>query len=249
MHVKYIIYILILLNSNFLFGQVITNFSEKIYISKDGSADVIWNFEFFNDSSENYLVLPWNFKAETLDMGKTKFTSMNGSANEISARLTNIHSNYFLRLSVDTLIKKHKYIVKFFIPAYYDFGKEEMGDYGNYSLKFTFANSSIPLIKDFTSSVILPEGYIIGSVVESIPKQKSEESIPPFKLFREKERNGISLSAEKLRIGENAFLNFKFKSGEKPYYFLFALIAIVVLYLVFFRDVLKNGNNGKSKEK
>lgn len=249
MYMKYFLYILILLNSNFLFGQVVNNFSEKIYIAKDGSAEVIWNFEFINDSSENYLVLPWNFKAETLDMGKTKFTSMNGSTKEITGELTNIHSNYFLRLSVDTLIKKHNYIVKFFIPAYYDFEKEEIGDYGNYSLKFTFANSSVPLIKDFTSSVILPEGYIIGSVVESIPKQKSEESIPPFKLFREKERNGISLSAEKLKLGENAFLNFKFKSEGKPYFFLFALIAAALLYLIFFRDVLKNGNNVKGMEK
>jgi len=249
MRMKYFLYILILLNSSLLFGQVITNFSEKIYIQESGSAIVALSFEFQNDSSESYLLLPWNFKAESIDMNYAKFTSLNGSTKAITGELVNIHSNYFLRLSIDTLYKKHKYNVSFLISGYYDFAKEEIGDYGNYSLKFTYANSSIPVIKDFTSSVILPEGYIVGSVVESIPKQKSEESIPPYKLFRERGLNGITLSTEKLIIGENVYLNFKFKSAEKPYYFLIVLIAIAVLYLIFFRDVLKNGNNGNDKEK
>jgi len=235
-----LIYILVMVFFASASGQVINHFKEKIYLSENGKTEVNWEIEYINESHAERLLLPWNFNDAKLS-DEIEYSYEKDKGKELKGELVNINSNYFVSVHLDSTQTRLKLEIEFEIEDFFNISEQKKKDFGNYSIKVVFANSCVARIKKYESSIFLPEKYLVSAVTESLPEQKSEESIPPYKLFRENGKNGIKLTAEEVKLGGNTLLEFKFKSEEKSNIFLIILIVSGILYLVFFRDILKSG--------
>lgn len=118
------------------------------------------------------------------------------------------------------------------------------GDFGNRTMRQTFLNTTPLLITEYSGALILPEGLTVSSVVSSVPAQTEKEPAAPFEIFVDGRCTGISIRSNALSLGDGAQVTFRCKPAAKSPLLLICFGLAGILYLIFFRDVLKDNGNG-----
>ncbi len=213
------------------YSQTAEYLNEKIIFEENGDAEITIDFA-LDKKMVNFLLLPYNFKQLPLNI--------NDNNKNISYKVVTIEGNKFIKVtSVDSLpFSKGKVI--FNLRDFFVLKNEKITDFGNYTFKYRFINTKFAKINSYMLEILLPLNFNITSVDESIPKQSEDTPKSPFEISRESNRNKVILTSKDVKLGENAFVKFRFKSENKSpiVFILFALAG--VLYLVFFTDIVKN---------
>ncbi len=136
------------------------------------------------------------------------------------------------------------YTVTVVVDTFPGWATLKAGEFGNRTFSFVFRNSTTTRIAEYTGTVLLPEGLTVTSVVSSEPAQTEKEPAAPFAVFSRGSRTGISIHAADLELADGARVTFRCKPTSKSPV-LFAVCSLVgILYLIFFRNVLKDNGNG-----
>ncbi|HMN47539.1 MAG TPA: hypothetical protein PKD67_00220 [Ignavibacteriaceae bacterium] len=251
--------ILIILScSNLTSAQVLQNFSEKIYLSTNGNTDVNWKF-IIQKNHKDRILLPWSFPESYFDKinfnvyccNGQKINEINDSLNNmtLTASLKKIEGTVFLELNSIGIKDSSKLEIKFTLPEYFVIKNEQVEEFGNYTFKKKFVNTTSTQIKNFSSEIILPSGYVITSVLETIPKQASEDPVSPFQISRTNELNSVIIKTPILKLGDNTFIKFRFKSESKSPILMILFVIVGGFYLIYFRDIIKSPKNNLDKIK
>jgi hypothetical protein len=94
--------------------------------------------------------------------------------------------------------------------------------------------------------VILPEGFVIHRITRSIPALTKKDPVPPFSFVNLRDGSHLSIAARNLGPGGTCMLEYAFARKKTSYAFLSVCIALMVLCLVCFRDILKEGKDARS---
>lgn len=238
------------------FAQQITGFSEQISLNGNGTAQVIWKLHASgNDSSA--LVIPWNFSYQGNENAEFSINRLidNGNIKDsvvsdpllAAPRLTQINGVPYVSVRLNRLGKESNYQIGFTIKDFFNLERKDAGEFGDYSFKYRFINTSLPQLKDFESKIVLPPGFVIVSVDETIPKQTEDNPVSPFQLGRNGSGNSITLKPQKFKLGEHVFVKMDIKRDEKSIatFIVFGLMGL--LYLFFFRDLIANKNKSENQ--
>ena len=220
--------------------QVIKTFHERIFTSVDGSAKVEWNIKADFDSMSQ-VILPFNFKTAA------GFTLNGQPGNEIS--ISEINNAQSVTIKTEGLKNKKELNLTFSIKEFLNIEKAEKKEFGNMVFKNKFVNTSGLMLKDFRSEIILPEGYVVTSVDESTPKASPNKPDSPFEVIYVDKKHGVAIKNSSMKIGDNAAITFKTKKENKSRIFLAVLLLAGAGYLFYFRDILKNSENGAQKNR
>ena len=256
--------LLLIILSSFLFcisifAQKPNTYSEKIVMNENGSANIVWKFT-VEEGNVNELLFPWNFNNNLVDVkfilhkiGKSRtnadtliqFTTANNPS------VVDRDGIKFVSLKVDQAEQSKAWQIEFVIKHFVEFPKDNTEEYGNYPVKYRYINTSFSQIKNFNSTLVLPAGYVIVSVDETIPKLTEDNPVSPFQLGTVDSKNSITLKIQNMKLGEHAFVKMNVKREAKSYLVLFAFGAAGFLYLFFFRDLVtqKNGNGNGISDK
>jgi hypothetical protein len=118
------------------------------------------------------------------------------------------------------------------------------GEFGNRTVAFGFRNTTTSTVSGYTGTVVLPPGWAVSSVVSSDPAQTEKEPAAPFTLFKDNGCTGISIRAKNLGLSDGAQVTFRCKPESHSLVLLAACSLTGILYLIFFRNVLKDNGNG-----
>jgi hypothetical protein len=230
-------FIFFLILKDFSIGSQINKYNEKVYIDKDGNAlvEVIVNIK--TDSTKLF-ILPFNYKkCDNLKLNES-------NTGEIS--LTGENGTRFITIKLKEILPDSMtFHFSFNVPSYFDFENAEKSDFGNFSHQYRFVNTTMNTINTFSGEIIMPEGYVVTSIESSYPKLSEKNPIAPYELSQNGKCYSTTIKSTKMKIGDYASIQFRFKKSEKSKILLFALLGAAVLYLIFYRDVLKNGDEPK----
>lgn len=134
--------------------------------------------------------------------------------------------------------------VQMHIPAFLPWHSLKRAAYGNATMQLAFTNTTPRRIQRYRGDMFLPAGYAVTSVVSSRPEQTEKDPVAPFEILEEDGRAGVSIRSTALGLGDGAFIEFRSKPADKSPILLIALALAGILYLVFYRDVLKENGNG-----
>lgn len=235
--IKKIIIVLavVIIPINSCYAISVDTLKERIVINSKGDAEIFVNTTI--DSAKVFIVkLPWNFSQKV-----KKITTVQGFyANLISKQ----GNKYLLVKSIDSTLFSHIY-AKVEVEKFFDFDNAKMKDFGNFTIDYRFMNTTLDKIIYYQAEIILPEGFNVTSVDESFPEQTESNPDIPCKINREENLNKVVLHSSNLKMGTNAFVQFRFKEENKSYTLLIVLLLIAGLYLVFFKDIIKTKDNSK----
>lgn len=244
--------------SNLTSAQVLQDFSEKIYLNTNGNTDIIWEF-IIQKNHKDRILLPWSFPESYFNKinfnvyccsGQIKNESDDSLNNKtLTVALKKIEGTIFLELNSIGIKDSSKLEIKFTLPEYFVIKNEQVEEFGNYTFKKKFVNTTPTQIKNFSSEIILPSGYVITSVLETIPKQASEDPVSPFQISRTNELNSVIIKTPILKLGDNTFIKFRFKSDAKSPLLMILLVIVGGFYLIYFRDIIKSPKNNLDKLK
>jgi hypothetical protein len=226
------IFLLCIIFINLSNASNINKYYEKISIDNNGEANIEVTINIKPDST-NQVTLPFIFKkCENLKLiedayGKITITGING---------TRFITIYLYENCKDSITIHYS----FKVPGYYDFKNAEETDFGNLTHQYRFVNTTYNTINVFSGEIILPEGYIITSIESSYPKLTEKNPIAPYELSQAGNRYNTIIKSSNLKIGDYTSIQFRFKKSAKSKVLLFSLIGVVLLYLIFFRDILKD---------
>ena len=243
--------VIVLLQAVFLrpvAGQSLAKFSEQIFMEKDGNAVVVWNIVPACDTL-HMLLLPWNFPQS--DGATIHLLAQNADTSRhlVEARLIAKEGIRFVRVESADHSALRSMHVTFPIQQFFDLRKEKIIDFGNYIIKKRYINTSIALIDSFSSELVLPAGFVVTSVDETIPKQTEESSISPFVVQKNDGRNSVVVRVAKMKLGEHAFVKMQAKSDAKSSVLFIGLSLIGILYLIFFRDLINRKEVAQNTDK
>jgi len=217
----------------------IDSLSETLHLDYSGKASVRWKLDLGSISS-NELLLPWNFPhhPDTLLRFMTTRSGEELSGELPSMSLIERDGIWYLRTWLpDTL--PTSLTIQFEIPDFYDFQGIKKSDFGNYSFKKRFINTSVAEIRCFSSEIVFPGGFDITMINETIPKQGADDPVSPYRISRRNDRNSVIMKTEGLKLGEDVFISLQIKSSHKSPYLLIGMILAGMLYLVYFRDLVQ----------
>jgi hypothetical protein len=118
------------------------------------------------------------------------------------------------------------------------------GEFGNRTVVLSFRNTTTRKITRYTGALVLPQGFTVTSVVSSEPAQTEKEPAAPFTIFATDDRSGISIHKAGLGLSDAAQVTFRCKPAQRSPVLLICCCLVGVLYLIFFRNVLKENGNG-----
>jgi hypothetical protein len=209
------------------------DYSERVALQQDGSADIEITVS-SPDTATVSLQLPWGYAApdrlalsdstqhgEVIEKNGVRFLIVTGSSAPVRECSIRAHVS---RLVDWTTIKR--------------------SDFGNMTLSHQFRNTTTSVFATFHADYILPAGLTVTSIVSSIPEQTEKEPVAPFEVIRKDGRTGLTLKSGRLRTGDVAAVSFRCKPVDKSPLLFGGLVVIAALYLIFFRDVLKENSNG-----
>lgn len=245
----YMATVVLLIMLNFSFATKIDSLTEIFKLDQTGKASVTWLLEIRQNFSRE-LLLPWNFLAEP-DLSvefrivvsssgglKDDLTSNSNLENTTPAFLIEKEGVRFVKIILpDTLPVVMK--IQFEIPEFYNFQKEKKSDFGNYSFKKRYSNTSISEIKSFSSEIVFPAGFDITTINETIPQQSEDDPVTPYQISRREGKNCVILKSDGLKLGEDVFIKLQIKSSQKSPYLWIGIVLIGMMYLIYFRDLVK----------
>jgi len=222
------IFLMILFFSSISFAQVVNEFDEKIFFENNGKAKVVWNIT-FQSSLNQEIFLPYNFN----EIKDVKIESEN-----CEAKLIVKGENKFIAIRnvSSSNIKLNLYLNKFIVLS-------ESEEFGNYVIKYRFINTTFDKINKFNSYLVLPIGFVVSTVDETIPKQSEDNPVFPFQIGKIENRNSVQLLNSNMKLGDQAFIKLQIKHEKKSpvVFIIFSLFAIGYLYL--FRDLISKNQN------
>ena len=132
-------------------------------------------------------------------------------------------------------------VVRSDLPGWFDRAKARKA-YGEFALSRSFVNTSEYVLRDFELATVLPEGMLVHSVTRVEPEYDSKKNPePPFRVGRDADRGWASLHRSDLVPAGTARLDLNFRPAKRGSLPLIVGIALALLYLAFFRDVLRPG--------
>lgn len=222
------IFLMILFISSISFAQVVNEFDEKIFFENNGKAKVVWDIT-FQSSLNQEIFLPYNFN----EIKDVKIESEN-----CEAKLIVKGENKFIAIRnvSSSNIKLKLYLNKFIVLS-------ESEEFGNYVIKYRFINTTFDKINKFNSYLVLPIGFVVSTVDETIPKQSEDNPVFPFQIGKIENRNSVQLLNSNMKLGDQAFIKLQIKHEKKSpvVFIIFSLFAIGYLYL--FRDLISKNQN------
>jgi len=257
--------LLLIILSSFLFcisvfAQKPDSYSEKIVMNENGSAKIAWKFT-IEEANVNELLFPWNFSVKNLanikfslykiGKSKTNTDSLIQFSVAYNPSIVDRDGIKFLSLKIDQAEQNKIWQIEFTIKDFIEFPENNAEEFGNYSVKYRYINTSFSQIKNFESTLVLPAGYVIVSVDETIPKQTEDNPVSPYQLGVTDVQNSITLKVQNMKLGEHAFVKMNVKREAKSYLVFFIFGAAGFLYLFFFRDLVtqKNGKENGISDK
>jgi hypothetical protein len=212
---------------------VIKKYSEKLFLKSDGSIKGEVEFVIKEDTSAS-LLLPLNFEKGF------SLTSNDDKLKDIEVETLDGVS--YIKVNTKAALDSSQvYMFQFQVKKYFDFEKNK-SEFGNYIFNYRYINTRPMRIDKFESFIVLPDGYVVGSILETIPKAKNNNPEFPYELGQIDGKNYIKLKNSKMEIGEHSFMKFRFKPEEKSKILLIFLVIIAIGYLVYFRELINNKN-------
>lgn len=128
---------------------------------------------------------------------------------------------------------------------YHQWREKGAGQFGAIALQYKFLNTSMLKVGAFTGEFVLPAGYIVQTIRKTEPAEIENSANVPYRAKKAEGRHSLSIDLPDMTIGDVASLSFTARKEEQP--ILISLICgiIAILYLAFFRDVLKPGGVGE----
>jgi len=206
----------------------IGTYHEKIVIDESGSARVTLSLILEGCTAPQRIPLEYSifidfinrtaalYEVDTARVGATRFLVVRGC-----------------RASRDTVE------VEFTVPHYFDRTKLKKEAHGNYRLSRRFVQTAESEIASFERTIVLPKGFVVSSVDESIPQYTEKDSKSPFTISKIADRHALTLRAKNMKLGDVAMVSMRVKEEGKSAVLFGILMLAGLFHLIFFRDVLK----------
>ncbi len=217
-----------------LYGQELLRYDETVVLQSDGSAGIRLSLMFAERVGAK-LLIPVRHKS-----------LLNLQAQGIApavVRQVESKGNYFVALDfAGSGVSPAAIRISFQVKNYFTSGGPS-APFGNRELSFRFMNVTFTRIEKFSAELVLPGANVFNAISSFSPKPKKSGVAFPYAISRKFGKNVCSISADDVKLGDEITLNCTFKSAKKSKLLLLVLTALAVAYLVFFRDILKNGKN------
>lgn len=125
------------------------------------------------------------------------------------------------------------------VPGWFD-RKGARRPYGEFALSRRFVNDSDYVLREFELLTILPDGMLVHSITNVQPPHDPKKTPePPFAIGRVGERGWARLHRGDLAPTDAVRLDVNFRPARRGRLPLIVGALLAILYLVFFRDVLR----------
>jgi hypothetical protein len=214
------------------YGLELSRYNEKVILHGDGSAEIRL-FLTVIDSTEPKILIPVRH-ASLLNVQAQKIAPT-------AVRVVENKGNHFLALDLPGAGGSPlKIEISFQVENYFE-NSGSPAPFGNKELDYRFVNVTFERIGEFCAELILPSGYVFNAISSFSPKPKKSGMALPYTISRQNKKNVGSITVQNIKLGDEIALSCTFKSSKKSLTLLWALIALAAAYLIFFRDILKNG--------
>jgi hypothetical protein len=213
-------------------------YRETIEIGPDGNARVDIVFV-VADGGSGDLLLPFDFDdAESLAIlsGPATF----GAADDGAVRpVVTVLGRRMLHLRTEAAAAGDTVRLAARVPGWYDRDAMQR-PFGEFALARRYTNYSTRVLRDFGMELILPPGMVVHAVEMVDPAYNPKKNpTPPYLVARDGERTRITLQATNLAPAGTTRLALSIRPARRGPIPLIIGVVFAVLYLVFFRDVLK----------
>ncbi len=135
--------------------------------------------------------------------------------------------------------------VRYTLPRLHDWSAPPEA-FGNRRVGHQLVQTQPLAIDRYRLRMILPEGFRVNDVLETTPPfNPKKASELPFELGEEHGRATVELVAHDLVLGDRVGLKLEAKSSKRSDAPWIAGLVVCLLYLVFFRDVLRPSKEGQ----
>ncbi len=135
--------------------------------------------------------------------------------------------------------------VRYTLPRLHDWSAPPEA-FGNRRVAHQLVQTQPLAIDRYRLRLILPEGFRVNDVLETTPPfHPKKASELPFELGEEHGRATVELAARDLALGDRVGLKLEAKSAKRSATLWIAGLVVCLLYLVFFRDVLRPSKEGQ----
>jgi len=204
---------------------------ETVALVNDGSADIEVRFGTSHGAAGDTLLLPF------------AFTTFPDSVTR-SAKIYNVFElNQFGRRSVlvvlDSAVTQNDTLeFSFHLPEVSALGKPSAKDFGNYEISYSLVHTAAVPIERFTTTIILPAGFVINKILSSTPERPANAAVSPYVLEMIDGRHCVTLTDSTVLQGDRLSLLFQAKSEKKSVLLIIALAVVAGVYLIVFRDLV-----------
>ncbi len=135
--------------------------------------------------------------------------------------------------------------VRFTLPRLYDWSAPPEA-FGNRRVAHQLVHTQPLEIDRYRLRMILPAGFRVNEVLRTTPPfNPKKASELPFELGEEHGRATVALVVDGLVLGDRVGLELEVKSARRSATLWIAGLLVSVLYLLFFRDVLRPSGEGE----
>jgi hypothetical protein len=125
------------------------------------------------------------------------------------------------------------------VPGWYD-AESSRRPFGESGLSRRLLNTSSYVLRDLQLRIVLPPGQVVQAMDKLVPSYDPKRNpTPPYAIERLGDRLAVTLAVETLPPSGAVELGFGTRPARRPRLPLYLGLALAVLYLIFFRDVLK----------
>ena len=209
-------------------GPELSSYSEKLEVLEDGSARVRLEMTVTAGGGEELRIPVYS--------GIRPDPVVDGLSPE-AVQMEAGDGVRFLRLDIAGIAEYPlRVVLSYFVKDFFDKSLE---------LQYRFMNMSFHRIDRFSATVFLPDGFAVKTIDRFAPKPKNKGASSLYSLTRIDGRRALSIQLSDVKLGEEIALSGTVFPEKKSRILMFFLIIFAIIYLIFFRDVLKNG--GKEK--
>jgi len=228
---------------DFVFGtavpETLSSYEEMVIVGPDGDAhveitvvigrgglgDLLLPFDFENGEDFNILSGPAEFRVAA-DGTTSPTTEILGRRSLNLVRRDSAAGGDTIRVSV-------------LVPAWFS-REDSRRPFGEYFIERRFVNSSVFVLRDFRLGVTLPPGMAVHEIERVVPDFAPKQNPkPPYSIDRMDGRVRAVLGIATLPPTGAARLDLNARPERRGWIPLVGGIITALLYLVFFRDVLK----------
>jgi hypothetical protein len=211
----------------------IKSIRDIIEIKKTGAAEITEEIQ-MEDFNNKDLYLPMNYI--WIDM---KSAVIKETGESLTGSIKTLEGIDYIYLNLDGKDIREKTIkINFKDPAFLIWKNAGPGDFGIYTYKTEYRNSTRMFIEDYEMELVLPEGFIINSIIKSTPAFTSKDPEPPYSYKNLSNKSHIYIKTKNLSPFKVCSIEYSFVEKKNSYVLPVASIIIMVLFLVFFRDMV-----------